>query len=113
VSKKEKSPKYRCDSCGKGIDSRKALIKHYRKDHPEASDVLWNAIGTTGDMFADTLIENISIQSADARRSAFQYESNIKELEKANVELRFKVDQLSNSASAIQLILSNTAQAVN
>lgn len=47
---------FMCNSCEKQFDTDKQMVAHYRKSHPDDAYGLWGAIGTTGDAFADNLV---------------------------------------------------------
>jgi hypothetical protein len=52
---------FKCNHCDEDVffATERAMIAHYRDKHPDDAYGLWDAIGTTGDDFADKCIERM------------------------------------------------------
>jgi uncharacterized protein YpiB (UPF0302 family) len=104
---------YECNLCHAGVVTEKQLIEHYREVHPEHSNDLFSAIGTTGDKFSDTYINMLR----DEARLVEKCRDALKEAESANkglVEMlhamNFKNNQLLRSINTISDITASAKE---
>lgn len=77
--KKKTRVNFRC-SCDYECQTRDQLIAHCRREHRDNGWCLWDAIGTTGDDFADTIAKRLQedrretaerLRAAEARASGY------------------------------------------
>jgi hypothetical protein len=112
LSKKDNN-NCRCNLCSKEVKSEKALIKHYRKKHPNDAINLFGAIGTTGDKFSDKALSQLSKGSEHNKLRASTCELELSGLKVSYNKLNFKYQQLANANNAIGAIMANASAAVN
>ena len=93
---------YRC-SCGVQFDTKKAMVAHYRKQHPDNGYGCWDQIGDIGDKFA-----NDAMEACQKRTSAAHNE--VRELKAALVKyenMGARVNELVSAMNAIGFVIDN------
>lgn len=70
-----------CCNCTAEFSSVAAMVTHYRKLHPDDGVGCYDQIGTVGDKFADSAIEQARIRTQHRADEAAAAESRLKQIE--------------------------------
>lgn len=101
--RKARAHNFRC-SCGRGFVDKPLMIDHYRKDHPGWAPQLWDAVGTTGDEYADLLVKDFEKHLADARELLEFRQRDINRLLRVETEYRQLRNEYNDLLTTIHMI---------
>jgi hypothetical protein len=110
-----KKPKYKhaCNVCSEEFKTKEELIKHHRKDHPEHSINLYNAFGTTGDPYADTLVAHLTNNNSRRDLEINDLRTKYAALEADYKKLQNKFEVAVKAIQVVELTLENAHTAVS
>lgn len=110
---RSKRGKYGIGCCDNGkpccFSTRQELISHVRRYHPNLGIELWNALGTSGDAFADTTVKHFEGRLI----IAYSDESQLRKLSDENKILKHELEHCKIFIELLRLVNeSNITKAI-